>query len=505
MLNNILLTETGTLWLGSESSYHATLAAYQKMAETNDAGYKKECFANDEEDSENDRHFLLEVIEGVGLITVRGSLVSGSEGAWGAYWGIVGYDDIRNAIVTAVNAGVESILIDYDTPGGAVKGIMELSDFIKSLDIKTTSFTGGMAASGGLWLATAADTFYAARMAEIGSVGVLAVTAEMTEMYKDVGIKLRVFKSTPLKAAGNPYEKLTSEAAEVIQKNIDETHEFFVSEIAENRGLTNKFVSENIANGKLWYAAEANELRLIDGIKTFDDILLVLTRETADNTNDFKQIQDTDMATRRKILTEQESAAIASGADVDTVLEDAQTTAAEGEDTSKDESSTDTTKDEGADKTESTDADKENSDSESNEETEAASSSADKTVTAVSVLQTQISTLQGEMVDLKVELKQAQAKAVALEATHEGLKKVTAAATQRHFVAVGSPAPDLDGLVALDASALLIQHASALSLVVKRYPTSGQVSVTVEDKEDEAVAAAAKVTNDILLKQARIN
>ena len=52
MLNNILLTETGTLWLGSESSYHATLAAYQKMAETDDAGYKKECFANDEEDSE---------------------------------------------------------------------------------------------------------------------------------------------------------------------------------------------------------------------------------------------------------------------------------------------------------------------------------------------------------------------------------------------------------------------------------------------------------------------
>jgi len=506
MLNTKLLSETGTPWLGSESSFHATMDAYQKMAEAGESDYKKECFAQDEEDYDNDDHFLLDVSDNVGLITIRGSLVSGAEGSWGAYWGVIGYDDIRNAIVTAINVGVESILFDYDTPGGAVKGIMELSDFIKSLDISTTSFTGGMAASGGLWLATAADTFYAARMAEIGSLGVLAVTAEMTEMYKDIGINLKVFKSTPLKAAGNPYEKLTTEAAAEIQKNIDETHMFFVREIAENRGLTEDFVSESIANGKVWYAAEANELRLIDGIKTFDDLLLVLTRETADNTNNFKQIQDTDMAIRRKKLTEQEAAAIASGGDVGTVLE-AETpgTVAEGEDTSKDDdTSTETSNDEGTDNTEA--AEDESSDkAESDEGTKAAAKSTDKVVSAVDVLQTQVSSLQGEMVDLKVELKQAQAKAVALEATHEGLKKVTAAATQRHFVAVGSPAPTLEGLMALDSSALLAQHASALSLVVQRYPASGQVTVTVNDEEDEALAVAAQATNDILLKQARIN
>jgi len=499
MFNNILLTETGTLWLGTESSYHATISAYQKMAEEGNDGYKKECFSQDQMDAEDDdEHFLLEIIDGVGLITIRGSMVPGSEGARGAYWGIVGYDDIRNAIISAINAGVESIFLDYDTPGGAVKGIMELSDFIKSLEVKTTSFTGGIAASGGLWLATAADKFYAARMAEVGSLGVLAVTAEMTEMYKDIGINLRVFKSTPLKAAGNPYEKLTDEAAAQIQKNLDETHQFFVREIAENRGLTDNFVSENIANGKVWFAAEANELRLIDGISTFDDLLLVLLRETADNTNDFKQVQDNDMATRRKILTEQESAAIASGANVETVLEEATPAlTVEDEGTSKDDASN-TADDKSTDNKDTPDAGKDNAD------TEVSATAPEKEITVIEVFQEQISAQQDVIVDLKVELKQAQAKVTALEATHNGLKDVTAAATQRHFVAVGAPAPSLEGLLALDSSALLEQHSTALALVVKRYPTSGQVSVPVEDKEDEAVAAAAKVTNDILLKQARI-
>jgi len=487
--------QTGVTWVGSEASYHEVIGAYQKMEAASEE-FRKEVFSREEEDEEDNRHFLLDIVDNVGVVTIRGSMVSGSEGSWGQYWGIVGYDDIRNAIVTGLNSGVKEFLFDYDTPGGAVKGIMELSDFIKSLDVKTTSFTGGTAASGGLWLATAAENFYAARMAEVGSLGVIAITSEVTEMYKEMGVSLRVFKSTPLKAAGNPYEKLSKEAADQIQKNIDDTHMFFVREIAENRGLTEEYVAENIANGKVWFAAEANELNLIDGIKTFDEILLVLMRETADNTNDFQHVQDNDMA-RRKVITEQQSAAIASGADVDAVLEDSNLESAveDEENTSNDAS------DESSDDAESTEEAADEAASEDNDDTEASSGGVNK---VVELLQNQVASLQDASVDLKVELKQAQANAVALEATHEGLKKVTAVAIQRGFVGIGSPAPALEGLLALDASALLQQHAQIDAQLTARYPAGGRVSQTVEDVEDDDVAAAAKVTNDILLKQARI-
>lgn len=496
---NTKLEQTGEPWVGTEASYHAMVQAYVKMGEASE-DFRKEALSRDEEDEENNRHFLLDIIDGVGVITVRGSMVSGAEGSEGQYWGIVGYEDIRNAIITGLSAGAEEFLFDYDTPGGAVKGIMELSDFIKSLDVKTTSFTGGIAASGGLWLATASDSFYAARMAEIGSVGVIAITSEITELYKDMGISLKVFKSTPLKAAGNPYEKLTAEAAEQIQKNINDTHMFFVRELADNRGLTEEYVSENIANGKVWFAAEANELNLIDGIKTFDEILLVLMRETADNTNNFQHIQDNDMP-RRKVITEQQSAAIASGADVDAVLEDSKLkSTAEGEETTSDDAASEES---GAGaEAEATDDDAAADAADSKDDkTEAASNGVDK---VVELLQNQVAALQDASVDLKVELKQAQTNATALEATHEGLKKVTAVAIQRGFVAIGSPAPAIEGLLALDASALLQQHAQVDAQVSERFGAGKQVSTTVNEDENDAVAAAAKVVDRTLLKQARI-
>jgi len=483
---NTKLEQAGMAWVGSETSYLAVVNAYKSMAEASEE-YKKEAFSREEEDEENNRHFLLEVVEGVGVVTIRGSMVAGSEGIWGSYWGVVGYDDIRNAIIVGLNSGVTEFLFDYDSPGGQVKGIMELSDFIKELDVKTVSFTGGLAASGGLWLATASDTFYASRMAEVGSLGVIAITMEYTELLKDQGISAKVFKSTPLKAAGNPYEKLSDDAVAQIQKNIDDTHMFFVREIAENRGLTEEYVSENIANGKTWFAAEANALNLIDGIKTFDEILLVLTRETTDNTNNFQHVQDNDMA-RRKVITEQQAAAIASGADSDVVLEDSNLeTAVEDKDegtTSADDAASDKSADDTGD-----------------QEAEAADSGTDK---VVELLQNQVASLQDATVDLKVELKQAETKSLALEATHEGLKKVTAVAIQRGFVAIGSPAPALEGLLALDASALLQQHALVDSQVAERFGAGKRVTAEVNENEDASVAAAAKITNDILLKQARI-
>ena len=504
------LTCLGTkkLWLGTEDSFHAFLTAYDKMA-SGDELVKKEALSRDEEDEENNEHFLLEMYQGVGIINVEGHLVSGSAGYWGQYFGVVGYDDIRNSIITAINSGAEKLFFVYDTPGGSVNGIMELSDFIKSLDIETTSFTSGTAASGGLWLATASNTFYSSRMAEVGSLGVLAVVSEITDMLKSEGVNVRVFKSTPLKAAGNPYEKLSAEAAAQIQSNIDDTHVFFVNEIALNRDLTTKFVSENIANGKVWFGAEAHELRLTDGIRTFDELLLALTQETGNNEQqsniNFQGNNVEATMSRRKILDEQASAAIAAGADVDEVLKGLDSETVDDEE-GKDEVDTaadaaDDTTDTAADAEASDHSDEEDEDEDEDEDKEVKGGSADKTVT--DVLLKQISSLQDESVGLKVKIANLEADAV----SHEGLKKATAIAVQKAHVGLGSSAPDLDGLMALDASALLQQHTMVQDQIAKRFGAGGRVTVQVNDEDDEdieAINAAAKVTSDALLKAATI-
>lgn len=489
------------LWVGSEESYYTAVNSYEKMADANES-HRKELFDHDKKDEEIQEHYLLEIVGNVAVVTVQGSLVFGSEGSWGAYWGVIGYDDIRNAVITAVDQGVDEILFDYDSPGGSVKGIMELSDFIKSLGVKTTSFTGGVAASGGLWLATASDQFYASRMAEIGSLGVIAVTSEITEMYKEMGIALKVFKSTPLKAAGNPYEKLTKEAEEQIQKNIDETHQFFIREVADNRGLTEDYVAENIANGKLWFAAEAHELHLIDGVKSFDDVFLALRKESTDNANNFQHVEASDMATKKKIIDSKAAAAIASGVPVEKAVEDIESDEDQGTEASTDdaEGSEANTSDE------STEASTDDADEETDaggEGTEESTDGEEKDA-AAAVLLKQVSALQDTTVNLKVQLRESEAKATSLEANQEGLVKVVAAKIQFAYVAIGSTAPDLKGLLAMDVSALLKQHASVEAQVAARYPVGGQVTSTVEETEDEDLAAAAKQINDVQLRQARI-
>lgn len=279
--------EIGGYWAGTEEGL-ALLKSYQEQIKEAPAELTEKVMSSwdDEQEEEDDfSHPLLEVMDNVAIITVDGPMIAGHAGWWGRWMGVIGYYDIQDAIVAAINQGLTEILMVYETPGGSVRGIDELSQFMNNLPQETnlTAYSGGQVTSGGVWLAVVANQFFASRMAEIGSVGVIAVVMEVTKMLEEEGITARVFKSTPLKASGNPWEKLDNANAQEIQSNLDETHGFFVRQISEHRGLTEEFVSENIANGKVWFAAEANELQVIDGIRNFDDVLFALIDRTDNN------------------------------------------------------------------------------------------------------------------------------------------------------------------------------------------------------------------------------
>lgn len=283
--------EIGSQWMGTEEGLALLRDYQQQIKDASPALLEKVMGCWDDDDDDDDEqeedltHRLLEVIENVAVITVEGPMVPGHAGWWGRWMGVVGYYDIQDAIVVAVNQGLTEILMVYETPGGSVRGIDELSQFMDNLsaEINITAYSGGQVTSGGVWLAVVANQFFASRMAEVGSVGVIAIVTEVTRMLDEEGVTVRVFKSTPLKSSGNPWEKLDDSNAEEIQNSLDETHDFFVRQISEHRGLTEEFVSENIANGKIWFAAEANQLQVIDGVRNFDEVLFALIRETDNN------------------------------------------------------------------------------------------------------------------------------------------------------------------------------------------------------------------------------
>lgn len=466
------MSKVAELWLGDDDSYQRLQSIQKKIesapedllkqARKYEKTHKKmgdwEDFDSEEEDELG--HWMLEMQGDVAVISVAGPMSKGTVGFWGQYYGYCGYDDIREACLTAIANGAKEFLFDWDTTGGAADGIEDISDFLRSLnaDYGTTSFCSGTAASAGLWLATSARNFYGTKMASIGSIGVIAVHREITKMLEIDGVTPRVFRSAPFKALGNPYEKLSKLGVDTIQKDIDTAHGFFVDAIAQNRRMSAEFVSERLATGEIWYGEEALSKGLIDGLKTFDDVFVALSKKTVENTTNYRNpSQGIDMKTKR--ISAKTAAAIASGVPLDVALSDEPVL---DESLENEEVPTEVIE-------------------ETTQPTEASTTVLTATLESTGLL----TALSEQLVDAKVKLATAEATVASMQASHEGMKKVVALAIQRAYVGMGSPAPDMDGLLALDASLLVQQHASADAQLAKRFGAGQQISLSTND-EDEA-------------------
>lgn len=498
-------------WAGSKDAFLEVERVIEARLEASADVLKQASDWEDDEDEKECEHYMMEMIGNVAVINIRGALIEGSAGWWGRYYDICGYDDIRNAIVAGVNAGAKQIMINIMSPGGMVLGIGALTDFIKEVDARVpcTFFSESYCASGGVWLSTSTGKFFASRHAEIGSVGVIAVATEYTEYFKEMGITKSVFKSTPLKASGNPNEKLDAENSAEIQRGVNESAQRFIDHIASSMGMTSAYVAEAIATGQVWYADEAQRLGLVSGITTFDKLLVDLQQKVSENTNNagvgstpqpvyFQQTAEADMAKRKVIKAsspEEALAMAASGIPVESASDGAEN---EEEDT--------VTNDE-----DETPAEEQNDDEEDNvvEESESNSEAA-----ATASLSKMIEVTTGQLVQAKVDLATTKAevavlqeKVTTLQATEEQLKKIVAVSVQRGFVAGGASAPSLESLMAMSSENLIAQSVSAEEMLSKRFGTGGQVSVRVDDENDEEskkAAEAAKYSEEVLAPLSRI-
>lgn len=471
------------LWLGDDPSHELLLQAHIKIENASEELRQKASDWEDGEDGEYDKsHWMTDMRGNVAIISINGPMEPGSAGFWGRYFGFVGYDDIKEAIQSGIDQGATSFLLDWNTPGGSVAGIEDAAQFIKDLaeEYDTVSFTSNIALSGGLWLATAADAFYATPMSQIGSLGVIAVHTEVKDMLDAAGITKTVFRSTPNKALGSPYEKLSDKAKQKIQDDIDQTHEFFVDAITENTGMARDYVAKEIATGDVWYAQDALNKGLIDGVKTFREVFIALSQESEENTMNYQNSLGVDM--KKKQISEQAAAAIASGVPVDVAL--------------KNEQAVDEPEVESTD--ESVDEVVEQEDSGEQESSQEASAS------VFTKLITDLTTQLGEA---KAKLTMAETQVTQLSTNTESMKAIVAKTIQRGQVALGGTAKDTASLMALDASVLVQQHAQVDSQVCKRFPVGGRVSAQVDESEEEdnSMAALNKHNEQVLMDLARFN
>lgn len=167
----------------------------------------------------------------------------------------------------------KGILLFIDSPGGTVYHADEA--YLALLDYKFSgkniyAYLGSMAASGGYYIACAADKIYANRNTLTGSIGVIsASTVDATGLLEKLGIKSTTIHAGKNKNMLSYNEPLTDEQREIMQALADEAYGQFTQIVSESRGLDIERTRE-LADGRIYSAQQAKENGLIDEICTFE-------------------------------------------------------------------------------------------------------------------------------------------------------------------------------------------------------------------------------------------
>ena len=173
---------------------------------------------------------------------------------------------------------VRAILLRMDTPGGGVAASQEIADQVKWLRSekgkKVVISMGSVGASGGYYIACAADKIYANRGTITGSIGVIAEWVNYGNLLKWAQLQPEVIKSGELKDVGSPTRETTPKEKAYLQGLINQMFEQFVSAVADGRKefLTRDQVKQ-LADGRVYTGEEALKERLIDDLGNYDAAL----------------------------------------------------------------------------------------------------------------------------------------------------------------------------------------------------------------------------------------
>ncbi len=169
----------------------------------------------------------------------------------------------------------KAVALIINSPGGSPAQSSLIAARIRRLadkkEIPVLAFCEDVAASGGYWLACAADEIFADENSIIGSIGVISAGFGFHELLSRQGIERRVYTSGEEKSMLDPFSperKDDIKRLKIIQKAI---HTNFKTYVSERRG--NRIAGNDIFTGEVWESKRAKELGLIDNLGHWEPVL----------------------------------------------------------------------------------------------------------------------------------------------------------------------------------------------------------------------------------------
>ncbi len=170
---------------------------------------------------------------------------------------------------------VKAVIVKINSPGGTVTAsdlmYRELKHFKESTGKPVVILMGGIAASGGYYIACAGDEIIANPTTITGSIGVIMQTVNFSEGMKRIGIRADAITSGPNKKVGSPLEPMSAEHRELLQGIVNELYASFRGVVVENRTQLDPALVDEITDGRVVTGIRALELGLVDQLGDIRD------------------------------------------------------------------------------------------------------------------------------------------------------------------------------------------------------------------------------------------
>lgn len=205
----------------------------------------------------------------IGVLTVAGEIVDGEAPA-----GRAGGDTIAGLLYTGLaEQDLKALVVRVDSPGGSVLASEKIRLAVieaKKRGLPVVVSMGGLAASGGYWVSTAADAIVAEPETITGSIGIFAVLPTFENTLKKIGLSADGVKTTPLSGQPDVLGGTNPILDAVLQSGVEHGYRQFIGRVAQARKLPPARVDE-IGQGRVWLGGTAHQLKLVDRFGGLDE------------------------------------------------------------------------------------------------------------------------------------------------------------------------------------------------------------------------------------------
>jgi protease-4 len=183
----------------------------------------------------------------------------------------------------ADDSKVKALVVKINSPGGTVTAsdmlYHEIRAFREKHKIPVIASILDVGASGGYYVAAAADKIVAHPSSVTGSLGVIMVTVNARGLLEKIGVEPAVVTSGPRKDMGSPFRAMTDDERTIFQGVINSFYNRFLAVIKEGRHNLTEAEIQKLADGRIYSGEQAKAVGLVDSVGYLEDAIDLAKRQ----------------------------------------------------------------------------------------------------------------------------------------------------------------------------------------------------------------------------------